>query len=88
MVKAEFDPKKRQVMRVIMPSKGDMDLVKEGGSELDFAPIFYGNEAMGPHIVVVEQTLDDNQSVVEETVINRYKLKLKTDGRTELKKAQ
>ena len=71
------------VLRVIMPSAGDMKLGKQDDGIINLDPIFYGNECMGPHIQVVEIGSDG-----EETVLSRQKLKLKRDGKLELKRAQ
>ena len=64
--------------KLIMPSAGDMELKNQEGGEIELEPLFYGNESMGPHIVVS----DGND------VLARYKLKLKSDGKIELKRGQ
>lgn len=82
------EEKKKPLLRLVMPSKGDMDLVNQEGSEIDFLPIFYGPEAMGPIVQVIDGEVDEKGKVVVRKVVGRYKLKLKQDGRLELKKAQ
>jgi len=64
------------VLRLIMPSEGDMELSSQEGGVINLSPLFYGNESMGPHLVVQDG----------DKVIGRYKLKLKLDGKIELKK--
>jgi len=77
-----------QVLRIVMPSKGDMELLGQDGGVIDLSPIFYGPEAMGPHIqVLTGHTGADGEFVVDE-IAARYKLKLKNDGKVELKKSQ
>ena len=69
-------PEHAMVMKVIMPSEGDMELCNQEGGTVNLSPLFYGNESMGPHIVI-----EDGGKV-----LGRYKLKLKLDGKVELKK--
>jgi len=65
-------------LRLVMPSLGDMELLKQDGGTIDLTPVFYGNESMGPHIQVLQG----------EKVIGRYRLKLKDTGKVEFKKGQ
>ena len=71
-------------LRIIMPSKGDMELLGQEGGTIDLLPVFYGNEAAGPHIQVVE--LPGNEK--EPKVISRFRLKMKEDGKIELKRGE
>ncbi len=82
---AEDEPKR--VLRLCMPSVGDMDILGQEGGVIDLSPIFYGAECMGPHVQVLEGH-DEKGKFVVDRVVERYKLKLKTDGRVELKRAQ
>jgi hypothetical protein len=72
------DDKQQLELDLIMPSEGDMTLSDQEGGKIVLSPIFYGNESMGPHIVVRDG----------DKVIHRYKLRIKSDGRLELKKGQ
>jgi hypothetical protein len=65
-------------LRLIMPTAGDMTLVSQEGGVIDLSPIFYGGESMGPHIQVMDGEL----------VRARFKIRLKEDGKLELKRAQ
>lgn len=65
-------------LRLIMPTTGDMELLSQEGGTIDLSPIFYGGESMGPHIQVLQGT----------NVVSRFKLRLKEDGKLELKRAQ
>jgi hypothetical protein len=65
-------------LRLIMPTTGDMELVSQEGGTIDLGPIFYGGESMGPHIQLLQG----------DKVTARFKLRLKEDGKLELKKAQ
>lgn len=65
-------------MLVIMPSEADMELIHQEGGKIALKPIFYGGECIGPHLVIMDG----------DKVIGRAKLRLKEDGKLELKKAQ
>lgn len=63
---------------LVMPSAGDMTLVDQAGGVVKLKPIFYGNECMGPHLVISSKG----------EVIGRYKIRIRDDGKLELKKGQ
>ena len=64
-------------LKLIMPSEGDMELVKQEGGAIVLNPIFYGTSSMGPHI----QVLDDDGEVE-----GRYKLAITNKGVVKLEK--
>ena len=64
-------------LKLIMPSEGDMELVKQDGGAIILDPIFYGSNSMGPHVQVV----DDNG-----TVVGRYKLVISTNEKVRLER--
>lgn len=66
-------------VNLIMPSEGDMALIDQEGGRIALSPIFYGAESMGPHIEV----RDD-----EDKLISRSRLKVKKDGKVEIKKGE
>ena len=76
-----------QVLRICMPSTGDMQLIAQNGGTIDLEPIFFGKEAAGPHIQVLEGNMRDGKFEPKEAVA-RYKLKLKQDGKVELKRSE
>ena len=76
------------VLRLIMPSAGDMELVAQEGGVINLEPVFYGNESMGPHIQVVEGHKVDGGKFVVDKILGRYRLKIKEDGKVEFKKGQ
>ena len=55
-----------------MPSQGDMEIVSQETGIITFKPIYYGGECAGPIIKLG---------------LNTYRLKLRNDGKVELKKA-
>jgi len=63
-------------LTIIMPSEGDMTLVSQSSSSLTLKPIFFGGEACGPILKLSTETGDIS-----------YRIKIKADGRIELKKA-
>ena len=75
-------------IRIIMPSEGDMELVRQQGGEIVLSPIFYGSECAGPHVQLVE--LDTNVKEGDRPtvgkVLERYRMRIKTDGKLELKR--
>jgi len=75
------------VMRICMPSAGDMELIQQDGGIIDLGAIFYGTESMGPHVHIIEGHKDEHGVFISETVVARYKLRLRGDGKVELKKA-
>jgi len=75
------------MLKLVMPSEGDMELLDQDGGSIVLSPIYYGNESMGPHIQLVSGNVKDGVFVVD-AVQQRYRLKLKADGKIELKKGQ
>ena len=65
-------------LRIVMPCVGDMAVLKQDGGTIDLQPIFYGPEAAGPHIQMVEI------NGKEEKVVSRFRLKVKNDGKLSL----
>ena len=71
-------------IQLIMPSEGDMSLVKQEGGTITLQPVYYGGECSGPHIRVVELNKDGTVSEVTQ----RFRMKIKSDGRIELKRGE
>lgn len=65
-------------LRIVMPCSGDMAMLKQDGGTIDLQPIFYGTEAAGPHIQIVEL------NGKSEKVVSRFRLKIRTDGKVTL----
>lgn len=63
-------------MTILMPSEGDMSLVSQDKSSITLKPIFYGGEACGPILRMSTDAGDIS-----------YRVKIRPDGRLELKKA-
>lgn len=71
-----------QGIQIIMPSQGDMEIVKQEGGSLVLRPFFYGGVCAGPHVRVVEM---DNAGTVKK-VVGMFRMQIKADGKIELKK--
>jgi hypothetical protein len=65
-------------LRIVMPCSGDMAVLRQDGGTIDLQPIFYGTEAAGPHIQIV----DINGKA--EKVVSRFRLKVRADGKVTL----
>lgn len=63
-------------IQIVMPSVGDMELVSQDGGVIALKPVFFGGECAGPIIRV--RSGESNIS---------YRLKIRNDGKIELKKA-
>jgi hypothetical protein len=68
-----------------MPSEGDMELIEQDGGVLLLNPVFYGGESMGPHLQIVDIVVKEGKAEVK-SVVSRARIKLKPDGKIELKK--
>ena len=73
----------RLILRLVMPSVGDMELASQEGGVIELTPVFYGNESMGPHIQIIREGKSGTKEM-----IGRYRLKIKEDGRLEMKRGQ
>jgi len=71
-----MDTLEKLELEVVMPGAGDMELVDQAGGAIRLKPIFYGAECMGPHVLVRE----------DGKVVGRYKIRMRKDGKLELKK--
>lgn len=69
-------------IQIVMPSEGDMILVKQEGGAVMLQPVFYGKECAGPHIQILD--VDKAGKILE--VKGRARLKISVDGKLEIKK--
>ena len=63
-------------LRIVMPSEGDMAVLAQDGGTIDLQPVFYGGEASGPHIQILE-----TEKGKASKVIGRFRLRVKQDGK-------
>lgn len=70
----------KMLVRIIMPSEGDMQLEKQDGGTLLLKPTYFGGECAGPIVQFV-----DEQDPTK--VVASYRLKIKACGELKLAKA-
>jgi hypothetical protein len=63
-----------KLVKLIMPSVGDMEIVKQDGGTLLLKPMYYGGECAGPIVQFVDTDKDG-----KETALSTYRLKIKDD---------
>jgi len=83
-----------KLIKLIMPSQGDMEIVKQDGGVITLKPIYFGGECAGPIIqfvdfpelgVVVNKDADVDVSPKVEA---SYRIKIRDDGKIQLLKGQ
>lgn len=70
----------KMLVKIIMPSEGDMGLVSQEGGTLLLKPTYFGGECAGP----IVQFVDEQDS---KTVVSSYRLKIRNTGELRLAKA-
>lgn len=70
------------LIRVIMPSVGDMRLVSQDGGVLLFEPVYFGGECAGPILQRVTAWEDGTENVTAS-----YRIKIRSNGELKLAKA-
>ena len=83
-----------KLVKLIMPSQGDMEIVEQEGGTVLLRPTFFGGECVGPVIQIVE-TPEDGGVVVKRDVevdcspyvVASYRIRIKKDGDVKLAKA-
>lgn len=69
-----------KAIRLIMPSQGDMEIITQADSYIDFKPVYYGNECIGPIVQVVEGTKKEDGTIVVDKVLSRARLTFKRNA--------
>lgn len=82
-----------KLIKLIMPSQGDMEIVNQEGGVIWLRPTYFGGECAGPVVQFVDQdgkdgapvdgVLPDKSSKVEAS----YRIKIKKDNELRLAKA-
>lgn len=70
------------LIRIIMPSVGDMQLVSQDGGVLLFKPVYFGGECAGPIVQRVVAWEDGTENVTAS-----YRIKIRSNGELKLAKA-
>lgn len=71
----------KTLIKIIMPSEGDMQLVNQEGGTITLAPTYFGGECAGPVIQFV-----DPQD--QKKVMSSYRVKIRNNGELRLAKAE
>ena len=74
--------KREDLVRIIMPSVGDMQLVVQDGGVLLFRPVYFGGECAGPIVQRVSACSDGTEHVNAS-----YRVKIRSNGELKLAKA-
>lgn len=74
-------------VQLVMPSRGDMDLLDQSNGTITLKPMFFGGDCSGPHIRIVDVEKKDGKISENKTIAN-YRIKIRSDGKLELKKGQ
>lgn len=79
-----------KLIKLIMPSQGDMEIVKQEGGVITLKPTYFGGECAGPIVQFVdaEDIASDGKASITETRIEAsFRIKIKRDGDLKLMRA-
>ena len=82
-----------KLIKLIMPSQGDMEIVKQEGGTILLKPTYFGGECAGPIVQFVDR--DDSadkpaapgESVKYDSVEASFRIKIKKDGDIKIARA-
>jgi hypothetical protein len=83
-----------KLIKLIMPSQGDMEIVKQEGGVITLKPTYFGGECAGPIVQFVDEGVptgktDENGKFVGKDVIEAsFRIKIKKDGELKLMRAE
>ena len=83
-----------KLIKLIMPSQGDMEIVEQEGGVITLKPTYFGGECAGPIIQFVEssewgvETDKDTRIEVVPKVEASYRIKIKKDNELKLMRAE
>ena len=87
-----------KLIKLIMPSQGDMEIVKQEGGVITLKPTYFGGECAGPIIQFVETSGGPDKvdfvgdggknNKVGEEVEASYRIKIKKDNELKLMRAE
>lgn len=80
-----------KLIKLIMPSQGDMEIVKQEGGTILLKPTYFGGECAGPIIQFVdaEDIVSDGKASITETRIEAsYRIKIKKENELKLMRAE
>lgn len=84
-----------KLIKLIMPSQGDMEIVKQEGGVITLKPTYFGGECAGPIIQFVDHPegpsrVAGNVDIVttDDKVEASYRIKIKKDNELKLMRAE
>ena len=80
-----------KLIKLIMPSQGDMEIVKQEGGVITLKPTYFGGECAGPIVQFVnsEDIVSDGKASITETKVEAsYRIKIKKDNELKLMRAE
>jgi hypothetical protein len=76
-----------KVVKIIMPSQGDMTDVRQEEGTITFTPTYFGGEAIGPTIQFVDEGVPTGDGKAKDVVQAAYRIKFKAGGEIKVVKA-
>ena len=83
-----------KLIKLVMPSQGDMEIVKQEGGVITLKPTYFGGECAGPIIQFVEHDEANDkpaapgEKVKYDVVEASYRIKIKKDNELKLMRAE
>ena len=83
-----------KLIKLIMPSQGDMEIVKQEGGVITLKPTYFGGECAGPIVQFVESDDKNDKPAVPgekvkyDVVEASYRIKIKKDNELKLMRAE
>lgn len=76
-----------QTIELLMPSEGDMELLSQENGKITLKPVYYGGECFGPIIRINTLEGGEEPGSCPGVVTSSYRLKIRSDGKLTLIKA-
>lgn len=79
-----------KLIKLIMPSQGDMEIVRQEGGTILLKPTYFGGECAGPIVQFVDAediVSDGKASITETKVETSFRIKIKKDGDLKIARA-
>jgi hypothetical protein len=80
-----------KLIKLIMPSQGDMEIVKQDGGTITLKPTYFGGECAGPIIQFIEDEVAPRGTLPDEkntAVLASYRIKIKKENELKLMKSE
>ena len=77
-----------KLIKLIMPSQGDMEIVEQQGGTILLKPTYFGGECAGPIVQFVDDEAVGDDKNKNTAVIASYRIKIKKDNELRLMRAE